>query len=230
MKRVFFILLLASFSVQAQNKENKGFFISPNSGVVLLSGQKARSVSSLTEIEYDGKMRWIGGVNIGYQFNPIVAVDFGISYFNSALELGSPTNINSQVCRVSACLVGERNNFLASIGGTLFFNNSSIIKPHLTLRGGVSRSHIIFREFLNLTQGTSNRAGAELVKIDSKGYVPFAQIGLGVDLAYGLGIGYKFMWLGSQRGRTIGGWQYDELEVLRSFSHIAELKLTIFPK
>lgn len=229
MKRVFFIVLLASFNVQAQNKENKGLFLSSDSGVILLNGQKARSVGSLTEIEYDGTMRWISGANIGYQFNSTVAVDFSISYFNSTLALNSSTNTNSQVCRASTCLVGERNNFLASIGGTIYFLvNTNLVMPYFTLRGGMSRSHIIFREFLNLTQGTSNRASAGLVKVDSKGYVPFAQIGAGVDLAYGLGIGYKFMWLGSQRGRTIGEWQYSELEVLRSFNHIVELKLTIF--
>ena len=231
MKRILLlILLLIPFSAEAQRREGNGFFVSSSNGAVLLSGQKARPVGSLTEIEYDGKIKWVAGGSIGYQLNSI-AVDLGISYFNSAFELDTSGISRTQVCIARACLVGERKNFLASLGGTIYFlGNESLVTPYITLRAGMARSHMIFREHLNLTpnqgQGVSNQASAGMVKIDSKSYVPFAQVGAGVGLSYGLGIGYKLMWLGSQRGRAVAGYQ-DELELMHTFNHIVELNLTL---
>ena len=77
MRWIFFILLLASFGAQAQNKEAKSFFISANDGLILLSGQKVQTVGSGTELDYDSKISFVNGVNIGYAFNSIIALDIG---------------------------------------------------------------------------------------------------------------------------------------------------------
>ena len=149
----------------------------------------------------------------------------GISYYEAILDLNESGSLRTQsACSSIGCVVGERKNVLLSLGGTAYFlSNKNLVKPYLTLRAGMSRSHVILNLAVDKTvtseQGIGTRANAGVVLSDSKSFVPFAQIGAGIDLSYGLGVGYKFMWLWSHRVNKLSG-QQDELELTHSFNHI----------